>query len=45
MGDLDTNRFQPIIHDFAHNTVVPIGAVNKANKLNNMRVRLMNNHE
>ena len=45
MGDLDTNHYQSIMHDFAHNTVVPIGTGSEANHLNNTRERLMNNRE
>ena len=45
MGDLDNNQFQPNIHDFAHNSVVPIGTVIDANHLNNIRVHTTNNRE
>ena len=45
MGDLDNNQFQPNIHDFASNTVVPSGADREVNHENNDRLRIMNNHE
>ena len=45
MGDLDNNQFQPNIHDFANNTVVPSGSDREANHDNNNRLRVMNNRE
>ena len=45
MGNLDNDQFQPILHDFAHNTVVPSGADNEANRDNNNRVCITNNRE
>ena len=44
MGDLDNDQFQPILHDFANNTVVPPGADNEANPDNN-RILIRNNRE
>ena len=45
MGDLNNNQFQPNIHDFANNTVVPSGADREANHDNNNRLRITNNRE
>ena len=45
MGDLDSNQFQPNIHDFANNTVVPSGADREVNHENNNRLRITNNRE
>ena len=42
MGDLDNNHFQPIVHDFARSTKVPIGIGNQASHLKNMRVSFTN---
>ena len=44
MGDLDNNQFQPNIHNFADNTVVPSGADREANHDNN-RLCITNNCE
>ena len=46
MGDLDNDQFQPILHDFANNKVVPSGADNEANRDdNNNRIPITNNRE
>ena len=45
MGDLDNNQFQPNIHDFSNNTVVPSGADREANHDNNNRLCITNNCE
>ena len=45
MGDLDNNQFQPNIHDFANNTVVPSGADREVNHENNNRSCITKNHE
>ena len=45
MGDLDNNQFQPNIHDFANNTVVPSGADREVNHDNSNRLHIMNNRE
>ena len=42
IGDLDNNQFQPNIHDFTNNTVVPSGADREANHDNNNRLRITN---
>ena len=45
MGDLDNNQFQPNIHNFANNTVVPSGDDREANHDNNNRQHISNNCE
>ena len=45
MGDLDNNQFQPNIHYFANNTVVPSGADRQVNHENKNRLHITNNRE